>query len=123
MLDLMRRAGYEAMEAALADGTTIMPIIGMPPVMSNHPEQYVDEIFEEVLRTFSRDNTLTTSLRDWRKGRRAEIDEVNGWVVRTLAAHGKAAPFNAHARDLQVSARFLALIASSHLSAGLPLSD
>jgi 2-dehydropantoate 2-reductase len=94
MLDLMRKAGYEAMEAALADGATIMPIIGMPPVMSNHPERYVDEIFEEVLKTFSREDTLTTSLQDWRKGRRAEIEEVNGWVVNTLAVHGKPAPVN-----------------------------
>ena len=96
MLDLMRRAGYEAIEAALADGATIMPIIGMPPVMSNHPERYVDEIFEEVLKIFSREDTLTTSLQDWRKGRRAEIDQVNGWVVKTLEAHDSAAPVNAH---------------------------
>lgn len=30
-LEVMRLAGYEAMAAALADGATIMPIIGMPP--------------------------------------------------------------------------------------------
>ncbi|SEQ75403.1 2-dehydropantoate 2-reductase [Loktanella sp. DSM 29012] len=96
MLDFMRKAGYEAMEAALADGARIMPIIGMPPVMSNHPERFVDEIFEEVLKTFSREDTLTTSLQDWRKGRRAEIEDVNGWVVNTLAAHDKAAPINDH---------------------------
>lgn len=93
-LEVMRKAGYEAMEAALADGATIMPIIGMPPVMSNHPERYVDEIFDEVLRTFSRDDTLTTSLQDWRKGRRAEVDEVNGYVVECLEAKGKFAPMN-----------------------------
>ena len=84
MLDVMRAAGYEAMQAALADGATIMPIIGMPPVMSNHPERYVDQIFDEVLKTFSREDTLTTSLQDWRKGRRAEVQEVNGWVVDML---------------------------------------
>ena len=95
MLDVMRQAGYEAMHAALADGATVMPIIGMPPVMSNDPERYVDEIFEEVLKTFSREDTLTCSLQDWRKGRRAEIDEVNGWVVDILAAHGRSAPINA----------------------------
>lgn len=71
-----------------------MPIIGMPPVMSNHPERYVDEIFDEVLRTFSRDDTLTTSLQDWRKGRRAEVDEVNGLVVDFLESCGKSAPMN-----------------------------
>jgi 2-dehydropantoate 2-reductase len=94
MLEIMREAGYEAMRAALADGATIMPIIGMPPVMSNHPERYVDEIFAEVLKTFSREDTLTTSLQDWRKGRRAEVQEVNGWVVDILRAHGRDAPVN-----------------------------
>jgi 2-dehydropantoate 2-reductase len=94
MLEIMRAAGYEAMQAALVDGATIMPIIGMPPTMSNDPERYVDEIFDEVLRTFSREDTLTTSLQDWRKGRRAEIEEVNGWVVQTLRAHGRPAPVN-----------------------------
>lgn len=94
MLKVMRAAGYEAMQAALADGATIMPIIGMPPVMSNHPDRYVDQIFEKVLTTFSREDTLTTSLQDWRKGRRAEVEEVNGWVVNILEAHGRTAPIN-----------------------------
>jgi len=94
MLEVMRAAGYEAMQAALADGATVMPIIGMPPVMTNHPERYVDQIFEEVLTTFSRPDTLTTSLQDWRKGRRAEVQEVNGWVVDTLRAHGRESPIN-----------------------------
>ncbi len=94
MLEVMRAAGYEAMQAALADGATIMPIIGMPPVMSNHPERYVDQIFDKVLSTFSREDTLTTSLQDWRKGRRAEIQEVNGWVVDILEKHGRLAPVN-----------------------------
>lgn len=94
MLEVMREAGYEAMRAALADGSKIVSIIGMPPVTSNDPEGYVDRIFDEVLKTFSQEDTLTTSLQDWRKGRRAEIEEVNGWVVDILAAHGKGAPMN-----------------------------
>ena len=100
MLEIMRAAGYEAMQAALADGATIMPIIGMAPVMSNHPERYVDEIFAEVLKTFSREDTLTTSLQDWRKGRRAEVAEVNGWVVDILRTHGRDAPVNRLITDL-----------------------
>jgi len=94
MLDVMRAAGYEAMQAALADGASIISIIGMPPVTSNDPERYVDQIFETVLTTFSREDTLTTSLQDWRKGRRAEVQEVNGWVVDILKAHGREAPVN-----------------------------
>ncbi len=94
MLEVMRAAGYEAMHAALADGAKIVSIIGMPPVMSNHPERYVDQIFEEVLKTFSKEDTLTTSLQDWRKGRKAEIKEVNGYVVEVLRRHGQSAPVN-----------------------------
>lgn len=94
MLEIMRTAGYEAMNAALADGAKIVPIIGMPPMTSNHPERYVDQIFEEVLTIFSQPDTLTTSLQDWRKGRRAEVQEVNGWVVDVLKSHGQDAPVN-----------------------------
>lgn len=94
MLQVMRMAGYEAMQAALADGAQIISIIGMPPVTSNDPERYVDQIFETVLTTFSMEDTLVTSLQDWRKGRRAEVQEVNGWVVDILKAHGRDAPMN-----------------------------
>ncbi|WFS04359.1 ketopantoate reductase family protein [Rhizobium tumorigenes] len=100
MLETMRAAGYEAMHAALADGATIVPIIGMPPVTTNDPERYVDKIFEEVLTVFSQADTLTTSLQDWRKGRRAEIQEVNGRVVDTLKAHGRPAPVNQRVMEI-----------------------
>jgi 2-dehydropantoate 2-reductase len=100
MLEVMRMAGYEAMQAALADGATIMPIIGMPPITTNHPERYVDQIFDEVLKTFSKPDTLVTSLQDWRKGRRAEVQEVNGWVVDMLRKHGREAPMNQRVVEL-----------------------
>lgn len=100
MLEVMRAAGNEAMQAALADGAKIVPIIGMPPVTTNHPERYVDQIFEEVLTTFSKEDTLTTSLQDWRKGRRAEVQDVNGWVVDILRAHGRSAPINQRVMEI-----------------------
>jgi 2-dehydropantoate 2-reductase len=100
MLTEMRRVGYEAMDAALADGAQVVPVIGMPPITSNDPDRFVDEIFDEVLRTFSRDDTLTTSLQDWRKGRRAEIADVNGHVVETLKAQGRDAPVNARIAEI-----------------------
>ena len=100
MLEVMRLAGYEAMHAALEDGAKIIPIIGMPPVTTNHPERYVDKIFEEVLTIFSKPDTLVTSLQDWRKGRRAEVQEVNGWVVDMMKAHGKPAPMNQRVIDM-----------------------
>ena len=93
-LKVMRQAGYEAMQAALLDGAEIIPIIGLPPITTNHPERYVDRIFDEVLKTFSRPDTLTTSLQDWRKGRRAEVKEVNGYAIDILRKAGLEAPVN-----------------------------
>jgi 2-dehydropantoate 2-reductase len=52
------------------------------------------------LKTFSQSDTLTTSLQDWRKGRRAEVQEVNGWVVDTLRKHGQSAPVNQRVMDV-----------------------
>ncbi len=105
MLQVMRAAGYEAMQAALADGATIMPIIGMPDGISTHPDRYVDEILDMVLTTYSMADTLTCSLQDWRKGRRAEVDEVHGIVIDGLAAVGRDAPVNRRvveiARDIE----------------------
>ena len=93
-LEVMRQAGYEAMRAALADGAQVIPIIGLPPITTNDPDRYVDRIFDEVLKTFSRPDTLTCSLQDWRKGRRAEIQDVNGYAIDVLRAHGADAPVN-----------------------------
>jgi len=99
-LEVMRQAGYEAMQAALLDGATIVPIIGLPPITTNDPERYVDRIFDEVLQTFSRPDTLTTSLQDWRKGRRAEIQEVNGYAIDILRARGREAPVNQRVAEI-----------------------
>ena len=94
MAKVMRTAGYEAMRAAQADGASIVPILGMPPTTTNDPERYVDEIFDEVLKTFMMPDTLTTVLQDWRKGRRGEVLDINGHVVETLERAGQGAPVN-----------------------------
>jgi 2-dehydropantoate 2-reductase len=55
----------------------------------------VDDILDTVSEKFMHPDTLTTILQDWRKGRRAEIHDINGFVVETLARHGRKAPVNA----------------------------
>jgi 2-dehydropantoate 2-reductase len=94
MEKVMRTAGYEAMRAAQADGASIVPILGMPATTTNDPERHVDAIFDEVLKTFMMPDTLTTVLQDWRKGRRAEVLDINGHVVETLKRAGQAALVN-----------------------------
>ncbi|MGO7017054.1 ketopantoate reductase family protein [Rhizobium leguminosarum] len=94
MAEVMRAAGYEAMRAAIADGAKTVPILGMQPPKVNDPERYVDQIFDEVQKTFMMADTLTTVLQDWRKGRRGEVLDLNGHVVRTLEKAGQTAPVN-----------------------------
>ncbi|MBB3595172.1 2-dehydropantoate 2-reductase [Rhizobium sp. BK529] len=100
MAEVMRAAGYEAMRAAQADGASIVPILGMPPTTTNDLERYVDEIFDEVFKTFMMPDTLTTVLQDWRKGRRGEVLDINGHVVKTLEAAGQSAPVNRRVVEL-----------------------
>src|SRR6202034_3935014 len=111
-LEVMRQAGYEAMQAAILDGASIVPIIGLPPITTNDPERYVDRIFDEVLKTFSRPDTLTTSLQDWRKGRRAEIQEVNGYAIDILRKFGVEAPINQRVVEIALDIEGGALEAS-----------
>jgi 2-dehydropantoate 2-reductase len=66
----------------------------MSAVDPSHPEKVVDDLFAEVLKTFSMEDTLTTTLQDWRKGRRGETDDVNGYVVHWLEKVGKSSPVN-----------------------------
>jgi 2-dehydropantoate 2-reductase len=118
-LEVMRQAGYEAMQAAMLDGATVTPIIGLPPITTNHPERYVDQIFDEVLKTFSRPDTLTTSLQDWRKGRRAEIQEVNGYAIDILRKSGAEAPINQRVVEMALDIESGALEASPHNASAL----
>jgi 2-dehydropantoate 2-reductase len=94
MLDFMRRAGYEAMHAAVASGSRIVPILGLPSINPAQPEKVVDDLLDEVLKTFTMENTLGTTLQDWKKGRRGETDDINGYVVACMRRAGKDAPFN-----------------------------
>lgn len=103
MEGVMRAAGYEAMRAAQIDGAKIVPILGMPPTKTNDPERYVDEIFDEVLKTFMMPDTLTTVLQDWRKGRRGEVLDINGHVVKTLEKAGQSAPVNSRIVEVALS--------------------
>jgi 2-dehydropantoate 2-reductase len=94
MLEFMRQAGYEAIRAAVATGSSIVPIFGLPDIDPSRPEKVVDDLFEEVLKTFSMEDTLGTTLQDWRKGRRGETDDINGYVVQCMEKLGKSAPVN-----------------------------
>ena len=109
MRDFMVRTGREAVRTSLAAGGRLMPIFGMTDADLAGPDGYADRLLEIVLDVYTLPSTLTTVLQDWRKGRRAEVEELNGHVVREAERTGVAAPCNdrvvALARDIEAGRR------------------
>ena len=100
MRDFMIQAGREAVRTALDTGSRVRPIFGLVDADLDHPDQYVEQLFDQVLHHFTLPETRTTVLQDWMKGRRSEVDEINGLVVREQHRLGGSAPANALTVDL-----------------------
>lgn len=104
MPELMVRAGLEAVAACRADGHRLVGIFGLDDpdedVEGAGPEDYVRSLVDKLLADYVRPTTLSTVLQDWRRGRRCEVDQINGHVVDVLRAHGRAAPVNAAVVEL-----------------------
>jgi 2-dehydropantoate 2-reductase len=103
MRDFMLQAGQEAGRTAVALGHRLMPIFGVAEAKDSTPEEYAEELLNGVLADYTLPDTRTTVLQDWMKGRRAEIEEINGLVVRSQKNLGGSAPANA--RIVEVARR------------------
>jgi 2-dehydropantoate 2-reductase len=110
--EFMVECGREAARATLADGCKLVPIFGMTADEVLEPDPYAELLLGRVLSDYSFPDTLTTVLQDWRKGRRAEVAEVNGLAFDVLRAHGQSAPANE--RTVQLAR----LIEAGELEAG-----
>jgi 2-dehydropantoate 2-reductase len=95
MRALMVEAGNEAVRTCLALGHRLRPIIGMTDEDMTEPRAFAEALLRVVHDDFSIEGQLTTVLQDWRKGRRSEVHELNGHVVREQLRLGGAAPVNA----------------------------
>jgi 2-dehydropantoate 2-reductase len=100
MRAFMLRAGEEAGRTAVALGHRLVPVFGVADTQNATPEEYAAQLLDGVLTHYTLPDTLTTVLQDWRKGRRAECEEINGVVVRSQAALGGAAPANERVVEL-----------------------
>ncbi len=100
MYDFMLATGVEAAGIAVGSGHRIVPVFGMDVAEETTPEQYARLLLDAVLESYTLSDTLTTVLQDWRKGRRAEIEEINGHVVSVGAAAGIPAPLNERVRSI-----------------------
>jgi 2-dehydropantoate 2-reductase len=101
MREFMKDNAREALAVCLASGSKIVPIFGLSEATED-PDTYAVELFDQVLAHFTFPNTLTTVLQDWRKGRRAEIHEINGLVVREGERLGIPTPANKRTLEIAV---------------------
>ena len=122
MREFMVATGHEAVRTCLETGNRLMPIFGMTEADIGDPDDYAVVLLDRVLTDFTLPSTRTTVLQDWMKGRRSEVSEINGFVVREQQRLGGDAPLNARIVDLALR------IEASELEArpenlGLLLSD
>lgn len=100
MREFMIQTGHEAMDAAIASGSRARPIFGLDQVVDDDPHALVDRLFDVVIDEYTLPSTRTTVLQDWLKGRRSEVDQINGLVVTELERAGRSAPLNERVVDL-----------------------
>ena len=100
MRDAMIETGREAIRTCLAAGNRLMPIFGMTEADVANPDEYAVRLLDTVLEEYTLPTTRTTVLQDWMKGRRSEVEQINGLVVREQSRLGGAAPFNARVVEL-----------------------
>jgi 2-dehydropantoate 2-reductase len=100
MRAIMDAAGREALDVGLALGRRIVPIFGTPGIDREPPERYAGAVLDAILGGWSLPDTRVALLQDWQKGRRGEIDEINGLVVDEGRRLGIETPVNARLVDL-----------------------
>lgn len=100
MREFMVATGQEAVRTCLATGSRLMPIFGMTEADIADPDDYAVTLLDKVLTDYTLPSTRTTVLQDWMKGRRSEVNEINGFVVREQARIGGDAPFNRRVVEL-----------------------
>ncbi len=94
MRRLMLQSGQEALDATLMLGNPILPIFGLTPHVVSEPATVVEALLDTLLDGFVLPKSITTILQDWMKGRRSEVENINGLVASTHRDYGARAPVN-----------------------------
>ena len=95
--ELMLRAGQEALDVGSALGFPALPILGLTPEDVRQSNHLVERLLDALLSGFISPDTKTTVLQDWIKGRRSEVDDINGLVASQIV---HLAPVNAAITEL-----------------------
>lgn len=91
---VMDEASREAYALAIDLGIPMLPIFGKTAADVPDSDRYALDLLDAVLEHYSLPDTRVAVLQDWDKGRRAELDAFNGYVVAQRARIGGTAPVN-----------------------------
>lgn len=91
---VMDEASREAYRVARALGVAMVPIFGKTADEVPDDDRYGIDLLESVLESYSLPDTRVAVLQDWDKGRRAELDAFNGYVVARAEELGVPVPVN-----------------------------
>jgi 2-dehydropantoate 2-reductase len=90
MREVMLAAGREALAAGAARGLPRLPIFGLDAAEMEAAEDLPELLLDTLVDKFVLPETTSTVLHDWRKGRRGEVDDINGEVVAALDGEAPA---------------------------------
>jgi 2-dehydropantoate 2-reductase len=100
MRSLMLEVGCEAIAVAKAGAVPIVPVFGLPELDPEKPRAFLETLLDTVIYSYAQPHSRVAALQDWMKGRRSEIDDMNGAIVRFGEEVGVATPFNRHVLDI-----------------------
>jgi 2-dehydropantoate 2-reductase len=92
---MMLKSGQEALDVGSALGHRPMPLFGLTADDLKRSNRLVETLLDTLIAGFTLPHTTTTVLQDWQKGRRSEVDDLNGLVVSSAMALGRDTPVNA----------------------------
>jgi 2-dehydropantoate 2-reductase len=100
MRDLIIEVGEEAMRVGHDLGHPVEPIFGLTESELAGANRPAEKLFDTLAAHVGPGRSRNTVLQDLLKGRKSEVDMINGLVVEESARRGYAAPANARVADI-----------------------
>ena len=100
MRDFMLRAGQEALDVGAALGFEQRPIFGLSERDVKDSNRLVETMLDRLMDGFVLQRTRGVVLQDWEKGRKSELEDLNGLVAARARERGAAAPACAAVTEL-----------------------
>jgi 2-dehydropantoate 2-reductase len=96
----MTKVGCEALSVVQKAPIALVPIFGLPNLDPACGRRFIEALLDSVAYHFVQPGSKTAVLQDWIKGRRSEVDDMNGAIVRKGAEISHPTPFNSHVLEI-----------------------